>query len=318
MRNRLILTICFSVLILCTLMSTSPTSMDLQFIEARTENILIVEEQQLADDPQTLTFDRWTDAFSYDSWYAERDIGTGLYGSFETESGGVDFFICDDDNYNLWAGGFSAYVYNLVTDSAGLDWSFEVPYTDTWHFVYSNLDSFNQVRITGWHRIDRTAPVIVLNLGNGDICSGEVQVTATVTDETFEVASVTLLIDGDLVDTETDEFFSFTWDTTEYSEDSHTLRLTATDSLGNSDYARISVTVANSNQLIMTVAAAGLVFVALAGIAAFMRFRSSSSTTEPTIVTEVMPESVSARICAQCGTPLEGQARFCMNCGKPI
>jgi len=82
MRNELSLTICHSIIMLCMLMSNSFTpSIDLQLIEPRRENILIVEEHRIADDPQTLTLDRWVDAFSYDSWSAVRTPRTGIYGT---------------------------------------------------------------------------------------------------------------------------------------------------------------------------------------------------------------------------------------------
>lgn len=77
--------------------------------------------------------------------YLDLDLTAGdvLSGYFETheDTQGLDFFICDEEQYLLWDGGESATVYqnkeNMHVDS----WSLTIPYSDTWYLVFYNDDS---------------------------------------------------------------------------------------------------------------------------------------------------------------------------------
>ncbi|MCF2137872.1 MAG: hypothetical protein K9W43_11630 [Candidatus Thorarchaeota archaeon] len=58
---------------------------------------------------------------------------------------GLDFFICDADNYSEWEAGYSAIVYNKKDNMHTMWISFTTPYTDSWYLVYSNKDGSSTV-----------------------------------------------------------------------------------------------------------------------------------------------------------------------------
>lgn len=69
--------------------------------------------------------------------------GTVVDGHFSTffTTDGVDFFICDDSNFDDYTSGYSATVFSHKTDwhQASVD-TFTVPTSGTWHFVWENED----------------------------------------------------------------------------------------------------------------------------------------------------------------------------------
>jgi hypothetical protein len=53
-------------------------------------------------------------------------------------TGGIDFFVFDDENYSSWVEGLST---NPLLERSGLQeltWSIEIPYSGIWYVVYSN------------------------------------------------------------------------------------------------------------------------------------------------------------------------------------
>ncbi len=98
----------------------------------------------------TEMIDIWIDAPGSYALCWEALVGHEILWSFEvTNGGGVDFFICDWDSYQMWRTGNStnvAYVrYNVESHSG----SFEIPYTDTWVFVLVNNDGFSRRHVEG-------------------------------------------------------------------------------------------------------------------------------------------------------------------------
>ncbi len=69
--------------------------------------------------------------------------GTVVDGHFATffPTDGIDFFICDDSNFDDWESGFSATLYDQEYDmhQAFVD-TFTIPTSGTWHFVWENND----------------------------------------------------------------------------------------------------------------------------------------------------------------------------------
>jgi hypothetical protein len=67
------------------------------------------------------------------------DAGTTIDGAFSTffPTDGVDFFICDETNYNLWDSGGTATGYSVETDMyhASID-TFEIPTSGVWYVVF--------------------------------------------------------------------------------------------------------------------------------------------------------------------------------------
>ena len=69
--------------------------------------------------------------------------------------GGVDFFILDDENYDLWVEESTAGPIFERESLIELEWSIEIPSSGTWYVVYSN-DSIFMKQIEG--SIERTSP----------------------------------------------------------------------------------------------------------------------------------------------------------------
>ena len=98
------------------------------------------------------------------NWYKIWDdfvTGDTVSGYFETHATnqGLDFFICDQTNLDLWEGGYSADVYNLEQDMHTLGYSFTIPTSDTWYCVYSNYDGSSSVTADiGWDKNGDNVP----------------------------------------------------------------------------------------------------------------------------------------------------------------
>lgn len=87
--------------------------------------------------------------------------GDTISGYFETHasSQGLDFFICDQANLDLWEGGYTATVYHLEEDMHTLGYSFTVTSDDTWYCVYSNEGGSSTVTADiGWDKNDDNIP----------------------------------------------------------------------------------------------------------------------------------------------------------------
>ncbi|MHA1794066.1 MAG: PPC domain-containing protein [Promethearchaeota archaeon] len=93
-------------------------------------------------------------AIGYYSFYSYRSAGSVLSGNFTIPEGlyrDIDFFICDDYNFNKFKSGQTASVYLLHKGVTTLHWSFTVPYGDVWHIVYDNSFSLLQGKhVVGW------------------------------------------------------------------------------------------------------------------------------------------------------------------------
>ncbi|MFX0091210.1 MAG: hypothetical protein ACFFBD_05555 [Candidatus Hodarchaeota archaeon] len=79
----------------------------------------------------------------WDGWVGTLSTGTVLTGYYETSvpTEGLDFFICDDANYNIFTGGGSATVYSLKENMHTAYFDYTLPYDDTWHLVFYNSGS---------------------------------------------------------------------------------------------------------------------------------------------------------------------------------
>ncbi|MHA1819769.1 MAG: zinc ribbon domain-containing protein [Promethearchaeota archaeon] len=71
--------------------------------------------------------------------------GDVVYYSIETSknSEGIESFVCDETNYNLFKDGKSCSVYNLQDDAHVLYKSFTAPSSETWYFVIYNKEIFS-------------------------------------------------------------------------------------------------------------------------------------------------------------------------------
>ncbi len=93
-----------------------------------------------------------------DTYYA----GTKIDGWYETffPTDGVDFFICDDANYNIWYSGGSANVFAQEVDMhvANID-AFTIPTTGVWHILFIAKDEADTVTMSFGLIIDTSAAV---------------------------------------------------------------------------------------------------------------------------------------------------------------
>jgi len=281
-------------------------------------------EDALAD-PLAATVNVTIAADSYYYTYGLCSANLGLYGNFDVNGGlEVKFFICDRANFNLWTDGYPASVYLQNAEVSSLEWTFKVPKTDIWYIVYANeYYLYDSVDVAGHHYLDTTPPVIEWNLANGAACSGIKDIAASITEARFDVASVRLSIDGVLVDTEYDGFFTYSWNSADVGDGIHTIAIEAEDTIGN--MARLSVQVSVNNIVpsfpLMTVAGIGVFGVVAAALVLGRRSPARIETQGAVIrFTASGPEPVSRPgFCPYCGTPVVlANARFCPECGTRI
>ncbi len=102
------------------------------------------------------------------------------------------------------------------------------------------------VTVTSGGTSDTIAPTVSISSpSSGATVSGSVTVTATASDN-VGVSSVEFYVDSTLVSTDTTSAYSYTWDTTAYSDGTHTIYAIAADAASNEGISTtISVTVSN-------------------------------------------------------------------------
>lgn len=107
----------------------------------------------------------------------------------------------------------------------------------------NNLATSTAVLVT----VDNTAPTLLITAPtNGATVSGSaVNITATATDVTLSVTKVEFAIDSSLYCTDTTSTYACSWNSTLYSDGSHTITTTAYDTTGNTASVSITVTVSN-------------------------------------------------------------------------
>lgn len=270
-------------------------------------------------------FDIWISGGSYQSYSADRSEDTAMYGSFEIQtSAGLDFFICDQENYDLWTGGYTAYVYEISYNVGSLEWEFIVPYTDRWYKMYDNTDNlFYQAHVVGTHRLDITAPTIALNLDDGDICSQTEEIVASAIDEGFGVYTFSLYINNVLTDSVYASSLSYDWDTTRLSDGDYVIRLRAEDRTGLVSSVEIDVSVSNIPGLLIPAIIGGSAALVVAGVAILFVHKIKTQGTHPeTVYYPSSPEPIGFQpkpevvaFCPSCGSPRQPpNARFCGNC----
>lgn len=201
----------------------------------------------VADD--THTHYEWNiGPLSYHYVYGYHSQYRGRYGSFEVTAGSdITFFIVDQDNFEDYEAGLAYSRYCSLEDVLDGSFEFRIPTAGTWYFVFCNKDALITTQTVSFDLYgDYTPPTINMNLDAGATYSGIKEITATITEATFDIGTVRLRIDGNLKDTEYDSAFSYSWDTTQYSNGAHTIRISASDTVENIDYEEITVYVSNA------------------------------------------------------------------------
>ena len=86
-----------------------------------------------------LDVDVWVDGLIYYVVSTDLDAGDTIYVDVEVTSGsGIDFFICDQENYELWTSLQSAYVYGQKHSVGSVSTSFSAPTSGRWYCVFWN------------------------------------------------------------------------------------------------------------------------------------------------------------------------------------
>ncbi|MFX0062256.1 MAG: Ig-like domain-containing protein [Candidatus Hermodarchaeota archaeon] len=112
-------------------------------------------------------------------------------------------------------------------------------FSNYWYAVYAKYT-------TGPPPPDTTPPTVsITNPADGATVGGTISVTASASDN-VGVDKVEFYIDGSLQATDTSPPYSYSWDTTSYSDGSHTIMAKAYDTSGNTNTDTITVTVDNT------------------------------------------------------------------------
>jgi hypothetical protein len=272
-------------------------------------------------------FDIYINGGSYHYYFAERVEDTALYGSF-TSSVGIDFFICDQDNFDLWTRGYTASVYQISYNVGSLDWEFIVPYDDTWYKMYDNTDNlFYQAHVVGTHRIDNTAPTVIHNLDDGETYSGTKGIVISASDEGFGLYTISLFINDVLTDSEYGYSLTYEWDTTRFNNGDYEIRILAVDRASHSRSLQLDVSVSNMPDFTIPILIGASIIIAVMGVV-IVSMRTGKETPASIHPETAMypsqqpPETIqmkqeNAMFCSSCGTPrTPPTARFCGKCGS--
>jgi hypothetical protein len=91
---------------------------------------------------QGFSIERNIGASAFYAAYRDASTGWRIEGSFSSSSG-IEFFICDADNYVRWKRHESVSLYEHNEASSSMTFNFTVPHEATWYVVFSNVESQN-------------------------------------------------------------------------------------------------------------------------------------------------------------------------------
>jgi len=105
--------------------------------------------------------DIWIDPYGwFHIYYNNLTTINTIYVEIEVTSGpGIDFFICDQTNWDIWDSGGTASVYRLNENVGSVSTSFSVPSTDTWYVVFDS-DSYQNIHVEGYVGLAPAPPSI--------------------------------------------------------------------------------------------------------------------------------------------------------------
>ena len=114
------------------------------------------------------------------------------------------------------------------------------------YFGYGQVNAYKAVLAAGASTLDTTPPsVSITSPATGATVSGTIAVQGTATDN-VGVTSIQFIVDGQVVNSATSSPFSFSWNSINYPNGTHTLQVTAADAAGNGGSASVTVTVSNA------------------------------------------------------------------------
>lgn len=98
-----------------------------------------------------LDVDQWIGGYDWYYVYMNLDDGDIIYVEIEVTSGtGIDFFICDQENYDIWASYGSATGYRSRENVGSISTSYTVSSSGPWYAVFINSDLLTSKRIEGY------------------------------------------------------------------------------------------------------------------------------------------------------------------------
>src|SRR3989339_2070694 len=93
--------------------------------------------------------------------------------------------------------------------------------------------------------VDNPPTVLITSPGTGDTIYGSVSISVTASDAEGGVTSVSFYIDNVIVSTDTASPYAYILDTTQYSNGTHTIKVVATDTIGQTTIAQVTITIDN-------------------------------------------------------------------------
>jgi thermitase len=113
------------------------------------------------------------------------------------------------------------------------------------YFGYGRVNAYKAVLAAGTATTDTTPPsVSISNPANGGTVAGTIQVQGTATDN-VGVTTIRFYVDNQVVTTASSSPFSFSWNSVNVANGTHTLQVTASDAAGNIGSATVFVNINN-------------------------------------------------------------------------
>jgi len=175
--------------------------------------------------------------------YAGRLTSDPLGALGQTEASLIEGTGSQSGGYNRW-GDYSSMSVDPVDNCTF--WFTTEYYVSTGNNWQTRIGSFQLPDCGGGGGPTDTAPTVsITNPTSGATVSGTVGVTANASDDNG-VTQVEFFVDGASIGVDTTAPYSASWDTTAYSDGSHTVSATATDTIGQTGSNSVGVTVQNT------------------------------------------------------------------------
>ena len=122
-----------------------------------------------------LDADFWIEPGGRRVWYGF--TAEVIYIQVRVETGdGLEFFICDGDDYADWSDGLTATLYEHRETMTSLSMVYEVPRLDDWRVVFNNEDDESQ-HLIGWVGLD---PPPLLTIDSAFLLGGGISLVIAV------------------------------------------------------------------------------------------------------------------------------------------